>query len=211
MDIYTSNMLLNGLGQTYEAAPLPAHYLMPMSKTAINIFIGEERAKGRSSSYADGCDGDFWPPCLIAMTEIERANLLFVNDYITYDQLIAAYKEAERMIADIPRLPTFKEQLRNAGKFLIGTVTGFITAGPVGLFTGGATATAKIVAESRAKAAANASAMVQSLADLQKLEAAKTARVKAEAALSIPPWALWVSGGLTAALLGYSFVSQHSK
>lgn len=172
---------LNGLGA--ETA-LPAHYLVPMTKIDIGSYIYQEKNKGVNSTFASGCNKEwvgFWGPCLDAMLEIERANLYYVNGFMTWDELQGVYKFAQGLIASIPVFPTIKEQLKNAGTFLIGAVGGFLTAGPIGLFTGGAAATKKIIADARAKAAGNATELIRPM--VQKVQASEQERQVLESSM----------------------------
>lgn len=177
---------LDGLAAT--GSELPAHYLVPMTKLEIDAYIYQEKIKGKYSKLASGCNvqsdwaGD-WVPCLLAMLEIERGNLYYVNGFISWEELQAVYKKAHEMIMSIPVFPSLKEQLKNAGTFLIGAVAGFFTAGPIGLFTGGAAATQKIISDARAKEAANASALINPL--IQHAKTGEQERENIEASMEL--------------------------
>lgn len=54
----------------------------------------------------------------MALLEIERHKLYFVNKIMDYNKIDLAYNQAAEMIANIPRIPTLKEQLSYAGNLL---------------------------------------------------------------------------------------------
>ena len=120
-----------------------------MSRLEIDVYV-------LSHNYELCASCTEWPqaPCCHVFMEIEKNNLLFVNGYITHAELLQAYRSAADAIAHIPRIPGFKEQLKNAGTFLVGAVAGFAAAGPIGLFTGSASAIGKIISEEKARMAA---------------------------------------------------------
>ena len=161
----------SGLGAADQTV-LPEHYLVPMSNLEIDSYIYQEKNKGPFSLLAVGCDTSWagsFVPCFTAMLEIERGNLLYVNKFISYEQLQGVYKEAHKMLESIPQFPTFKEQLKNSGAFLVGAIVGFFTqGGPVGLFIGAGTAVSKMVAEQRAKRQAYASGLINPLLEKAK-------------------------------------------
>lgn len=188
---------LAGIGavSTDSGASIPDHYLVPMSRLAIDLYIGRHTAMWKDSPFYAECPGDWdgeTQPCTLALLEIERANLYFVNKLITYDQLVRVYNQAADAIANIPRLPTLKEQLRDAGKFLVGTVTGFFTAGPVGIFTGGAAAVNQILEQEKARRAVK----IQALLDpaLDAAAQADALRVREQNTKTLKRVALWGGG-----------------
>lgn len=125
---------------------LPAHYLKPMTKAQIDAYIAKEKSLGVNSKLSFTCDptwGGFFSPCFIAILEIERANLYFVNGFITHDQLKEAYDKSFDLMSIIPRFPKFKHQLKVAAEGAIAAVAGFFTMGPVGIFIGLSTVAAK--------------------------------------------------------------------
>lgn len=126
---------------------MPIHYLTPMTREQINEWLGLFFIKKKLDCEAQ--KGQFCGAKAMAYMYIELMNLAYVNGFATYDQLQAGYKESSAFLADVPEIPSFKEQLKNAGKVLAGGVAGFMTGGPVGLFVGIAGATGKIVADQR--------------------------------------------------------------
>lgn len=175
---------LDGLGAT--ASELPAHYLVPMTKLDIDSYIYKEKQLGKSSKLAANCQQDWdgeWVPCFIAMLEIERGNLYYVNRIITWEQLQGIYTQAHKILSEIPILPTLKQQLKDAATFLVGAVAGFFAAGPIGLFTGGAAATQKIISDARSRAATNASAILDPL--VQKVQEGEKEREKLQASVEL--------------------------
>lgn len=179
--------ILSGLEATETA--LPAHYLVPMTRLEIDSYIFQQKQLGKASKLAAECDD---PICFMIMLEIERGNLYYVNNIITWEQLQAIYQEAKEGFEAMPRFPSIGEQLKNVGAFLIGTVAGFLTAGPVGLFTGGAAATQKIIAEAKAKASANA--LQQLSPEVQKVQEGLKEREKLEASMQLTSLMPWLIG-----------------
>lgn len=180
----------NGLGATEST--LPAHYLTPMTKAQIDAYIEKEKKLGRYSKLAVDCQQK-WSgeaiPCFLGMVEIERANLYYVNKIINYDRLNEVYREVYKMWEDIPIIPSIKQQLRDIGTFIVGAVAGFIAAGPIGFFTGGAAATQKIIADAKAKAAMKASTTLEPL--VQKAVVGEQQRMDLEANTewaALMPW-----------------------
>lgn len=145
-----SQLQLSGLGTaTGTATTLPTHYLVPMTELEIDGYIFQHHEEICSSCTE-------WPkgPCCDVFIEIERNNLLFVNNFITHDQLLQAYAKAADNMAHIPRLPGIREQLKNSGKFIVGAVSGFLAAGPIGMFVGSASVIGKIIADEKKRMAA---------------------------------------------------------
>lgn len=184
---------LNGLGVT-ATTTLPDHYLVPMSALEIDAYIYQEKKKGKLSRINGDCDS---PLCFLAMLEIERANLYYVNKIITWEQLQSAYAEAQRMLEEEPRIPTVGQQLKDIGKFLIGAVTGLITGGPVGLFVGGAAATQKIIADARSQASAQA--LQQINPEIQKAKEGAAEMQKLQSELDLKASLPWLIGSALAA------------
>lgn len=151
---------------------MPEHYLKPMTKEQINdwliLFALKQYLECRDKKQ------DFCQPKMIALTFIEMANLAYVNGYMGWDELQRIYKEAQGLLESVPELPSLKTQLKNAGKTLVGGVVGFLTAGPVGLFAGLATSTAKIVADERLKRATQGQTVIAQNID----KVAQTAQVR---------------------------------
>lgn len=162
---------LHGLGATTAGgSQIPDRYLIPATKEQIDRFINREKYGDTNKEqlmasvlWHPDCNSDWsgeYLPCHRIMTEIERGNLYFVNGIIDYDRLQAIYSQAEAELADIPRLQSFKEQLKNSGQFIMGAVAGFIAGGPIGLFVGAAGAVKKIIADEKALRANRAGGLV---------------------------------------------------
>jgi hypothetical protein len=137
-----------------------------MTRAEIDSHIDRQWKLGRKSYLAANCKTG-WDlgnqVCLAVNLKIEKANLYYVNKIIDYTQLQSIYRQAEKELAGIPDFDkSFKEDLRDAGKILVGAVTGFLKSGPVGVFTGSATASQKIITEARQKKIAAAHGFIQS-------------------------------------------------
>jgi hypothetical protein len=131
---------------------IPDHYFIPMTKMDIDSWLYYNALKICNAT----CDRDEISAniCCAINLDFERYNLYFVNNLITYDQLTAEYRRLAAALKSLPRIPKFGEQLKNAGTFLVGAVAGFIAGGPIGMFTGGASAVGKIIADERNRRAA---------------------------------------------------------
>lgn len=168
-----------------------------MSKTAIDIYIGKHLYRWKESPFYVECKAD-WDgesqPCTWALLEIERHNLYFVNKIIDYNKLIWAYNEASKMISAIPRIPTLKEQLQNAGKVIVGMYMGFKSAGPVGFFTGTASAVSQIIADEKMKRAAKIQSLLNPLLD--EVQQAEALRQRQEQMAKLKIFAMWGGGAL---------------
>lgn len=149
--------LCSSLGATATAGTLPDRYLVPMTKTQINEYIQKELAKGTNSVfYTSDCKSMNWSgsrnACFRIILQIEGNNLYFVNGIITYEALQQQYAELAKGYSAIPTFnKAFLTQLKEAGKVFVGAVMGFISQGPIGIFTGTASAAKQVIAESRAK------------------------------------------------------------
>jgi hypothetical protein len=167
---------------------IPDHYFIPMSKMDIDSYLYYNALKICNPVCTE------WPEnvCCGIYMDIERYNLYYVNGIINYDQLMAGYKNALDALKAMPRLPGIKEQLKNSVNFAVAAVAGFFAAGPVGLFTGAASAVAKIIADEKARRGL----LAQSVLDKNIEKVQGTMDLKQEAKLK--NYAL-VGGGILAA------------
>lgn len=194
---------LNGLGATETT--LPDHYLVPMTKLEIDAYIYQERGKGKYSKLNAGCED---PLCFLVMLEIERGNMYYVNGIITWEQLQEVYSTAKKALEAIPRMPTIAQQLKDIGTFVVGTVTGLITGGPVGLFVGGAAATRKIIADARARVSGEALELLNP--EIQKAKEGAVEMQKLQAGLELKASLPWLIG-TAFAVAGFLFFGEDLK
>jgi hypothetical protein len=166
--------------KTSPGYTVPDHYLVKMSKADINkwtrmYYIFElEKCPRNKGITTQNC---LWSALPLAV--IENANLAFVNGFTDYNYVKKAYEEAKAFIEWMPAdmmNQSFKSHLKNVGKGALSMVIGLVTAGPIGLYVGAATAAGNQIAEQRAKKAAADAAILNPQANkiLQAVEAKAT-------------------------------------
>lgn len=197
-DVYPYGQI-NGVGVIAEdaGASIPDHYLIPMSKTAIDIYVGKLSTNWKNTAFYTPCKSD-WDgealPCTLAMLDIERYNLYFVNKIITYTQLLSAYNEAAKAIEGIPHIPSLKEQFRDIGKIVISIYAGFKSAGPVGFFQGAAAGINQILANERMRRADKIQRLLNPMLD--EVQQAEVLRQRQEDLAKLKILAIWGGGAL---------------
>jgi hypothetical protein len=142
---------------------LPDHYLVPLTLAQINRRAELTAMK----QWMLVQPGNRTPAKFITAVVtgiLEFYNMAYVNNLVTWDYLQSAYKGASEDIAVIEGIEagrgSLKEQLKKAVTVGVTMIAGLITGGPIGFFVGAASATAKIIANERARLLANAGAIL---------------------------------------------------
>jgi hypothetical protein len=206
---------------------LHEQYLKPMTMAEIDAYIKHaffEYPDGTPRKRCANSDGSKMSinehaSCLhrmFALTHIEKANLLYANNFINYDQLMQYYKEAEKLIGDIPTFHgglSLKQQLIDSGKLLLSAVAGLVTLGPIGIFIGAASAVGATMAEARAKYKTLSTQILQPYQAI--INSAKTEQeqqiINKNVQASIKAAAPWVIGSVVAGGLLLLFGDEIKK
>lgn len=167
MESIPKGKVINSVDDFHDVMPkvLPAHYSKVMTRSEIDQYLASRFSNVKrycgdvSFKWYDTIsikNSDF--PCvtrLAVLQTIEKANLLYVNNFISHDELVAAYENANKVIGTLSIISTFwKDSLIDAGKVVLSAIIGFVTGGgPVGLFIGAAGAAAENIRQSKIRTA----------------------------------------------------------